>query len=188
VPSIGDRVRFESTKVGQVPRDGVVTGVDGELLHGEWSTGGESSLVPGAGSIAIVGKVSGKTAAKRTIKKPEARKAAKKPAPAKNRTPALKVAKKAAKKSGPAKRTPGRKAAKKAVKKRAPARKRPAKRLAHSLSRHRRDFRPKTSEISHPSSAYGVRKSDSRCLVRQHHFCGVINSFKAISESTRPCA
>ena len=115
MPSIGDRVRFESTKVGQVPRDGVVTGVDGELLHIEWSTGGESSLVPGAGSITIVGKVSGKTAAKRTIKKRAARKAAKK----------------AVKKSAPAKkRTPARKAAKKAVKKRTPARKRPAKMAA----------------------------------------------------------
>jgi hypothetical protein len=114
VPSIGDRVRFESTKVGQVPRDGVVTGVDGELLHIEWSTGGESSLVPGAGSITIVGKVSGKTAAKRTIKKP---------------TPTRKAAKKAVKKSDPAKkRTPTRKAAKKAVKKAASARKHPAKR------------------------------------------------------------
>jgi phage protein D len=127
VPTIGDGVRFESTKVGQVPRDGVVTGVDGELLHIEWSTGGESSLVPGAGSITIVGKVSGKSAAKRTIKKRAARKAAKKSTPAKRRTPA----RKAAKKSAPAKkRTPARKAAKKAVKKRAPARKRPAKRAA----------------------------------------------------------
>jgi hypothetical protein len=116
VPSIGDRVRFESTKVGQVPRDGVVTAVDGELLHIEWSTGGDSSLVPGAGSITIVGKGSGKTAANRTTKK---------------RTPARKAAKKAVKKSAPAKkRTPARKAAKKAVKKRAPARNRPAKRAA----------------------------------------------------------
>jgi hypothetical protein len=98
VPSIGDRVRFESTKVGQVPRDGVVTAVDGELLHIEWSTGGESSLVPGAGSITIVGKVqSGKTAAKRTIKKrASARKAAKKPV--KKRAPTRKrPAKRAAK-------------------------------------------------------------------------------------------
>jgi hypothetical protein len=116
VPSMGDRVRFESTKVGQVPRDGVVTGVDGELLHIEWSTGGESSLVPGAGSITIVGKALGKTAAKRTIKK---------------RASGRKTAKKAVKKSAPAKkRTPARKAAKKAVKKRTPARKRPAKRAA----------------------------------------------------------
>ena len=114
MPSIGDRVRFESTKVGQVPRDGVVTTVDGELLHIEWSTGGESSLVPGAGSITIVGKVSGKTAVKRNIKK---------------QASAPKAAKKAVKKSAPAKkRTPAPKAAKKAVKKSAPARKRPAKR------------------------------------------------------------
>ena len=69
MPSIGDRVRFESTKVAQAHRDGVVTGVDGELLHIEWSTGGESSLVPGAGSITIVGKVSGETAARRTDQK-----------------------------------------------------------------------------------------------------------------------
>jgi hypothetical protein len=132
VPSIGDRVRFESTKVGQVPRDGVVTRVDGELLHIEWSTGGESSLVPGAGSISIVGKVSGKKAAKRTIKKPTpTRKTAKKSASAKKPTPTRKAAKKAVKRSAPAKKpTPARKAAKKAVKKRAPARKRPAKRAA----------------------------------------------------------
>ena len=72
MPSIGDRVRLESTKVGQAPRDGVVTGVDGALLRIEWSTGEESSLIPGAGSITIVGKArkaSGKKAAKRTTKK-----------------------------------------------------------------------------------------------------------------------
>jgi len=79
------RVRFESTKVGQVPRDGVVTAVDGELLHIAWSTGGESSLIPGAGSITNVSKVSGRAAAKRTTKK---------------RAPARKAAKKAGKKSG----------------------------------------------------------------------------------------
>jgi len=90
VPSIGDRVRFESTKVGQVPRDGVVTGVDGELIHIEWSTGGESSLVPGAGSITIVGKVPGK---RRTPARKAAKKAVKKRAPAKKRTPARKAAK-----------------------------------------------------------------------------------------------
>jgi DNA-binding protein HU-beta len=139
VPSIGDRVRFESTKVGQIPRDGVVTGVDGELLHIEWSTGGESSLVPGAGSIAIVGKVSGRTAAKRTTKRLAAKKrtpaqkaanqAVKKSAPAKKRTPAPKAANQAVKKSAPAKkRTPAPKYANQAVKKSAPARKRLAKR------------------------------------------------------------
>jgi len=120
VPSIGDRVRFESTKVGQVPREGVVTGVDRGLLHIKWSTGGESSLVPGAGSITIVGKVSAKTAAKRTTRKrAPARKAAKKAVT--KQAPARKAAKKAVTKQAPA-----RKAAKKAVTKQAPARKRPA--------------------------------------------------------------
>ena len=97
MPSIGDRVRFESSKVGQVPRDGVVTAVDGELLHIEWSTGGESSLVPGAGSITIVGKVSGKTAAERTTKK---------------RTPTRKAAKNAVKKQAPARKRPAKRATK----------------------------------------------------------------------------
>ena len=72
MPSIGDRVRLASTKVGQAPRDGVVTGVNGGLLRIKWSTDEESSLIPGAGSITIVGKVrkvSGKTTAKRTTKK-----------------------------------------------------------------------------------------------------------------------
>jgi len=126
VPNIGDRVRFESAKVGQAPRDGVVTGVNGELLHIEWLTGGESSFVPGAGSITIVGKVSGK----RTTKKwTPARKAAKKAA--NKGTPVRKAAKKAVKKRAPAKKQiPARKAAKKAVKKRAPTRKLPAKRAS----------------------------------------------------------
>jgi hypothetical protein len=49
-----------------------VTGVNGGLLRIKWSTDEESSLIPGAGSITIVGKVrkvSGKTTAKRTTKK-----------------------------------------------------------------------------------------------------------------------
>ena len=122
MPSIGDRVRFESTKVGQVPRHGVVTAIDGELLHIEWSTGGESSLVPGAGSITIVGKVPGKTAAETAVKKR---------APAKKPTPFRKAAKKAVKKRAPAKkRTPPRKAAETPVKKRAPAKKRTSARKA----------------------------------------------------------
>jgi hypothetical protein len=74
-----------------------VTGVDGELLHIEWSTGGESSLVPGAGSITTVGKVSGRPAAKRTTKK---------------ETPARKAAKKAVKKRAPARKRPAQRAAK----------------------------------------------------------------------------
>ena len=53
---VGDRVRVLSTKAGQVPRDGVVMAVSGRLLRVKWSTGEESSFIPGAGSLAIIGK------------------------------------------------------------------------------------------------------------------------------------
>jgi len=106
---------LEATKVGQSPRDGVVTGVDGGLLRIEWSTGAESSLIPGAGSISIIGKArkaSGKKAAKRATKKKATAK----------RAPARKAAKRATKKTATAKRAPARKAAKRATKKKATAR------------------------------------------------------------------
>ncbi len=48
---------MESTKVGQAPRDGVVTGVVGRLLRIKWSTGEESTIVPGPGAVAVTGKV-----------------------------------------------------------------------------------------------------------------------------------
>jgi hypothetical protein len=57
MPEVGDRVRVESTKVGQAPRDGVVTDVVGRLLRIKWSTGEESTVVPGPGSVAVIGKV-----------------------------------------------------------------------------------------------------------------------------------
>ena len=56
MPDVGDRVRFHSRKVGEAPREGVVTGVTGQLLSIRWSTGEESMMVPGPGSLAIVGK------------------------------------------------------------------------------------------------------------------------------------
>jgi hypothetical protein len=56
MPSVGDRVRVASTKVGQVVRIGVVTGVVGRLLRIRWSTGEESSVIPGPGSVTVVGK------------------------------------------------------------------------------------------------------------------------------------
>jgi hypothetical protein len=57
MPEVGDRVRLESTKVGQAAREGVVTGVVGRLLRIKWSTGEESTIVPGPGAVAVVGKV-----------------------------------------------------------------------------------------------------------------------------------
>jgi hypothetical protein len=57
MPSVGDRIRIESRKVGQAQRDGVVTEVIGGLLRIKWSTGEESTVVPGPGAVAVVGKV-----------------------------------------------------------------------------------------------------------------------------------
>jgi len=88
MPDVGDRVRVASTKVGQAPRDGVVTGVIGQLLRVRWSTGEESSIVPGPGAVAIIGKArasSGRKAAvpakaaKATKLAPKAKRPAKKP-------------------------------------------------------------------------------------------------------------
>ena len=53
---VGDRVQVPSRKVGEAPRDGVVTGVTGSLLRVRWSTGEESTVAPSMGSLAIVGK------------------------------------------------------------------------------------------------------------------------------------
>jgi DNA-binding protein HU-beta len=114
---------LESTKVGQASRDGIVTGVDGGLLRIEWSTGEESSLIPGAGSITIVGKArkaSGQKAAKRTTKKTTTAK----------RAPARKAAKRTTKKKATAKRAPARKAAKRTSKKKATAKRAPARKAA----------------------------------------------------------
>ena len=56
---VGERVQISSKKVGEAPRDGVVTGVTGSLLRVRWSTGEESTVVPSMGSLAVVGKQSG---------------------------------------------------------------------------------------------------------------------------------
>jgi hypothetical protein len=57
VASVGDKVRVLPNKAGQPPREGEVTGVSGTLLRVRWSTGEESSFVPGAGSVTVFGKV-----------------------------------------------------------------------------------------------------------------------------------
>jgi hypothetical protein len=61
-----DRVEVESEKVGDPPRTGVVTGVAGRLITISWDGGGESSLVPSAGSLRVVG---GKGAGRKSEKK-----------------------------------------------------------------------------------------------------------------------
>jgi len=57
VASVGARVRVLPNKAGQPPRDGVVTAISGNLLRIRWSSGEETSLIPGAGAVTVVGKV-----------------------------------------------------------------------------------------------------------------------------------
>jgi hypothetical protein len=56
---IGDRVVIESEKVGVEPRSGVITAVEGTIVHVRWDSGEESSFVPAAGSMAVVGRDTG---------------------------------------------------------------------------------------------------------------------------------
>ena len=60
---VGDHVQVPSKRVGQLPREGVVTGVSGTMLRMKWSTGEESTLVPGAGSVVVIPKVRGASSA-----------------------------------------------------------------------------------------------------------------------------
>ena len=55
--SVGDRVQVPSKRVGQAPRDGVVTGVSGVLLQITWSGGEVSTITPSMGSLVVVGRV-----------------------------------------------------------------------------------------------------------------------------------
>ena len=77
MPVVGDRVRVASTKVEQNPRDGVVIGVTGQLLRIRWSTGEESSMVPGPGAVAVVGKVRASSGKKKTASVKTAQRGAK---------------------------------------------------------------------------------------------------------------
>jgi hypothetical protein len=66
MPDVGDRVRFASRKVDEAPREGVVTGVVGRLLRIKWSTGEESTVVPGPGAVAVIGKAGASSSRKAT--------------------------------------------------------------------------------------------------------------------------
>src|ERR1700722_13802994 len=57
MPVVGDRVQVPSKRVGQTPREGVVTSVSGNLLRVTWSSGEESTIFPSVGALVVVGKV-----------------------------------------------------------------------------------------------------------------------------------
>lgn len=52
---VGDRVVLESERVGRPSQTGVITGTHGELLHVRWDSGKESSFIPSAGALRVVG-------------------------------------------------------------------------------------------------------------------------------------
>lgn len=70
----GDKIEIASQKIGHPPRRGVVTGVSGGLLRIRWEDGTESSLIPGPGSISVVGR---QAARPRSKSKPRAKSPAK---------------------------------------------------------------------------------------------------------------
>src|SRR5437899_12023845 len=99
MPKVGDRVRLASRKVGQDPRAGVITGVRGQMISVRWSSGEESSIVPGPRTLTVVGRSTARPKAAAAKKKPAATRkgaAKKKAVPAKKKKPAAK------KKPGPA--------------------------------------------------------------------------------------
>jgi len=125
---IGDRVQVASTKVGQAPRDGVVTGVIGSLLQVKWSTGEESTFAPQMGSLSVVGRA--RSGLKRRSSPANARTGTTKAGAAKRSSTktakSTQAAKKAVKRTvkKAVKRAPAKKAVKRTVKKavkRAPA-------------------------------------------------------------------
>ncbi len=100
---VGDRVEVPSKRVGQAPREGVVTGVSGGLLRVTWSGGEESTITPSMGSLVVVGRVRAPTkkraspvpvaSKKASSKKASSNKAARAP----TKAPSKKVAKAASK-------------------------------------------------------------------------------------------
>ena len=93
MPVVGDRVQVPSKKVGQAPRDGVVTGVSGALVRVTWSSGEESTIMPSMGSLVVVGKAKGRAQKAASAKKAPTKKAAKAPAKKATKAPAKKAAK-----------------------------------------------------------------------------------------------
>ena len=88
MPAVGDKVRVLPNKSGQPPREGVVTAVSGNMLRVKWSTGEETRLIPGPGSVTVLGKAragaakkassgAAKSATKATAAKKPAKKSAK---------------------------------------------------------------------------------------------------------------
>ena len=80
---VGDVVETATNKVGQTPRTGTVSAVSGALITVQWDSGEETNLIPGPGSLTVVGtrpnrsaKAQKRTAGKTAGKKATAQKSA----------------------------------------------------------------------------------------------------------------
>jgi hypothetical protein len=71
---VGNVVEIAGRKIGETPREGTVMAVSGSLLRIRWASGEESSLIPGPGTMTVIG--SKRTAKKSATKKSTAKKAA----------------------------------------------------------------------------------------------------------------
>jgi hypothetical protein len=105
--AVGDRVQVPSKRVGQAPRDGVVTGVSGSLLRVTWSSGEESTIFPSMGSLVVVGRarITKSASTAKAPAKHAPKVTAKKAAPSPPKKAAKRSATKVAKESGKAKHT-----------------------------------------------------------------------------------
>jgi hypothetical protein len=124
---VGDRIQVPSKRVGQTPREGVVTGVSGALLRVTWSSGEESTIFPSMGSIVVVGRA--RTRAKKSTSKAAA--PAKRPIKKTSKAPAKKTQKASTPKKSakPGAKKTAKNATKKTVKK---AAKKTAKKTANA--------------------------------------------------------
>lgn len=73
----GDNIEIRSQKTGNPPRRGVVTGMSGRLLRIRWEDGEESSLVPGPGTLNVLGRQKKANRKKPTRKKANRKKPSK---------------------------------------------------------------------------------------------------------------
>jgi hypothetical protein len=70
MPEIGDQIQLAAAKVNQAPRTGVVTAVKGGMITVRWPSGEQSVVVPGPGTLTVIGQ---EGAAPRRSKPPKAR-------------------------------------------------------------------------------------------------------------------
>jgi hypothetical protein len=124
MPNVGDLVEVASSK-GR--RNGKVIGLSGVLVTVRWSTGEETSVVPGPGTLTVTRRgraaAASKSPARSSAGKSAAKKVPAKKAPAKKAPAGKAPAKKVVAKKAPAKKV----VAKKVVAKKGPAKKAVAK-------------------------------------------------------------